>query len=274
MIITIQDYLNQTTSKPFLGNATTPEGIVSEEFQSALVGYISNNYYNYHFLADIAVISSYLAPELFASLIRLRCDRVYYANEYTYEKLYNTLGLEYDPISNYDMTEHEDIKNKGQDATESVYGAHTDTVTVGGHTDSYVQGESTLTDTIGNRERSGNNTDDKAPFNSQNYQHLDKGTYTETEQSATDSHKQSSRSDSATIGGRTDSTNVGSHTDNDTMKYGHEIERDLTRKGNIGTMTAMDMIKQERDVAMFNLVAIVANDIISALCVKYKGVAY
>lgn len=274
MIITIQDYLNQTPSNPFLGSATKPEGIVSDEFQNALVGYISNNYYNYHFIPDIFVASHELAPDLFMSIIRTRCDRVYYANEYTYEKLYNTLGLQYDPISNYDMKEHEDIINKGQDTTESDYGAHTDTVTVGGHTDSYVQGESTLTDTIGNRERSGNNTGDKAPFNSQNYQHLDKGTYSETEQSATDSHRQSSRSDSATIGGRTDSTSVGSHKDSGITVYGHEIERDLTRKGNIGVMTAMDMIKQERDVAMFNLVAIVANDIISALCVKYKGVAY
>lgn len=274
MITTIQDYLNQTPSKPFLGSAKKPTGIVSEEFQNALVGYIWNNYYDYHFLVNISAAGKELTPELFASLIRLRCDRVYYANAYTYEKLYNTLELEYNPISNYDMEEHEKIINSGVDATESNYGSHTDTVSVGGHTDSYVQGENTLTDIMGNREKSGNNTADKAPFNSQSYQHLDKGAYTETQQSVTDSHKQSSRSDSATIGSRTDKTVVGEHSDSDTVTYGHEIERELSRNGNIGTMTAMDMIRQEREIGMFNLVALVANDIISALCVKYKGVNY
>lgn len=273
MIITIQDYLNQTPSRPFIGAATTPEGVCSEKFQNALTAYIANNYSNYHFLEPI-FMGNFANDGVVTSMIKIRCDRVYYANEYTYDKLYKTLELEYNPILNYDMEEKEHIANSGQDKTESNYGGHTDTVSVGGHTDTYVQGESTLTDTLGGRSKSGNNTGDKAPFDSQNYQHLNKETYTETEQSVQDSHKQSSRSDSATIGGRTDSTSVGSHTDNDTVTHGHEIDRSLTRAGNIGTMTTQDMIKQEREISMFSLVAIVANDIISALCVKYKGVAY
>lgn len=288
MIITIHDYLKTLPINPFIGKATEPAGVVSDTFQDALESYIALNYYSYRFINPILMEDDTST----ASVIRRRCDAVYAAHAYTYQTLFDSMNFDYDPISNYDMVEQESIENGGVDKTKTDHGSHTDSTSigehtdstsVGAHTDSFVQGESTLTDTLGARTRSGNNTADKAPFNSQSYQNLDKGTFSETDQSAIDSHRTSSRSDSATIGGRTDSTSFGgredkvsygSYSDTDTTTHGHTIDRKLTRKGNIGTMTTQQMIQQQREIAMLNLVAIVANDIISALCVKYKGVSY
>lgn len=256
MIITILDYLKQTTSNPFLGSATKPEGIVGEEFQNALTGYISNNYYNYHFLSRIFVENFSNDASAVETAVRETCDRVYLSHAYTYDKLYKTLNLEYNPILNYDMQEHEETENRGSDVTSKSVGSHTDSETDDGRqiTDSYAK--DTTTD---------DSNADKAPFNSQTYQKLDKGHNTQVRDARTDTHKDS---------GTTITRSYGGHQDQDTLQHGHDITRDLTRSGNIGTMTTQDMIKQEREVAMFNLVAIVANDLISALCIKYKGVSY
>lgn len=255
MIITMQDYLNNQTSSPFLGTATTPQGVTSDKFQSALEGYIANNYYNYHFIEAI-FMENFNQTGAVTEAIRTRCDRVYKSHEYTYDRLYNTLMLEYNPISNYDMTEHEETENRGDDITKKNYGTRTDI-----HTDDGRQ----ITDTFGKDTITEDTKDDKAPFNSQTYQNLDKGHFTQVRDTRTDTHKD---------GGSKTTDSYGAHLDTDTLQHGHDITRDLTRSGNIGTMTTQDMLTQEREVSMFNLVALVANDIISALCIKYKGVAY
>lgn len=253
-ILTIQDYLNQTASKPFISQYDS-DGVTSEEFQIALDGHISNNYYNYRFNSRFDLLVSE-SPTLFAAAVRTVCDNVYRANKYAYDKLFATLNLEYNPILNYDMTEHEDTKNRGNDITSKSVGSHTDVETDDGRT---------ITDNYGKDTMTGDTKNDKAPFDSQNYQNLDKGHNTQVRDARADAHIDS---------GTTLTKSYGGHQDQDTLQHGHDITRDLTRSGNIGTMTTQDMIKQEREVAMFNLVAIVANDIISALCIKYKGVKY
>lgn len=254
-IVTIKDYLNEVTDRQFLGIATKPDGIVSNDFQEALSGFIANEYYSYHFNSRFRLLINSSA-ELFAQAVRTICDRVYLSNAYTYDKLYKTLNLDYNPIQNYDMTEHEETENRGNDVTRKDIGTHTDSETDDGRT---------ITDTYAKDTVTTDAKDDKAPFNSQNYQNLDKGHNSQTRDSRTDTHKDSGTVLTHSYGGRLDT---------DTLEHGHDITRELTRSGNIGTMTTQDMIKQERDIALFNLVAIVANDIISALCVKYKGVYY
>lgn len=255
MILTIQDYLNQTPSNPFIGSATKPTHIVSDDFQQQLTAYISNNYYNYRFLGSILSDIKYAVDtgEVAQQLIRTRCDNVYISHAYTYETLYNTTVLEYNPILNYDMTEHEETENRGNDVTTKVIGTHTDTETDDGRT---------LTNEYAKDTTTNDSKDDKAPFNSQTYQNLDKGHSTQERAARTDKSKDS---------GTTVTRSFGGHNDKDTLQHGHDITRDLTRSGNIGTMTTQDMIMQEREVAMFNLVALVANDIIKALCVSYTG---
>lgn len=255
-MITIRDYLEQTPNKPFIGIATKPVGVTSADFQKALEGYISNNYYNYHFTESLWLTWHEGGDEVFAESVRAKCDAVYLSNEYTYDKLYKTLVLEYNPILNYDMEEHEETENRGSDITSRQVGSHTDTETDDGRT---------ITDNYGKDTMTGDNKSDKAPFNSQNYQNLDKGHSSQVRDARADTHMDS---------GTTTTRSYGGHQDQDTLQHGHDIMRDLRRSGNIGTMTTQDMVRQEREISMFNLVAIVANDIISALCVKYKGVAY
>lgn len=256
MIITIQDYLNKHPTKPFIGVATKPEGVTGADFQNALEGYIANNYYNYHFNSTIFVIGVEKSESEMFAAIKLRCDRVYLSHVYEYETLFNSMGFEYEPIENYNMEEKEKITNSGTDTLINNTNPTVDSETIGGHT---------LTDVYGQDKVTHSGTDSKAPFNSQQYHNLDKSDDAETRESRTDTHNYSQTINNYNQGAR--------HTQN-TTDHGHVIDRELSRHGNIGTVTAQDMIKQEREIAMFNLVAIVARDIIDALCVKYKGVAY
>lgn len=257
---TIYDYIQMATSDtPFKRYATVPEPIVTDDFQSILSDFLRDNYGEYRIRPSL--IARFPATphdndyaDSLTKMVGSVCDNVYLSHEYAYNHLYNTTVVQYNPIENYDLTEHEEIKNSGEDTT---------THNLGQHTDNTSYGESSVTDIYGNRHTKTDTTGDVAPFESQSYQHVDKGTMDETQDSAKDTHTQSQRSDSTTYGERVDT---------DTLDHGHEIERDLTRHGNIGTVTAQDMIKQEREIAAFNMVRVVANDIVHTLCLCVTGV--
>lgn len=257
---TIYDYIQMATSDtPFKRYAVEPEPIVADDFQAILADFLRDNYGDYH-IRPTLIRRLLISPHdsgyatALTNMVGSVCDNVYLSHEYTYNHLYNTTVVQYNPIENYDLKEHEEIKNKGEDKT---------THNLGQHTDNTSYGESSVTDIYGTRHTITDTTGDVAPFESQSYQHVDKGTMDETQESATDKHTQSQRTDSTTYGGRVDT---------DTLDHGHEVERDLTRHGNIGTVTAQDMIKQEREIAVFNMVRIVANDIIHTLCLCVTGV--
>lgn len=259
MILTIQDYLSQNPSSPFLGAVIVPAGIVTEDFQKTLTGYIANNYYDYRLLDSIIAAATFSNTDTdiaIQTIIRGKCDFVYLAHQYTYQTLFDSMKFKYNPIENYNMLETEKTTNSGNDVTTKDIGSHTESETDDGRT---------ITDSYAKDTMTGDTKDDKAPFNSSTYQNLDKGHSTQVRDSRTDTHK-----DSGTVLTRS----IGGHHDTDNLQHGHVIDRKLERSGNIGTVTAQDMIQQERDIAMLNLVSIVANDIINTICVKYKGVTY
>lgn len=252
---TIADYLTLAVpidNTPFWGSATKPAPIVDGDFQNMLTEFISVEYADYR-LRRICYGTS---PEQILERVQRICDNVYLTHAYTYQHLYDTTVAEYNPIENYNMVEHEETENDGIDKTTRSIGSHTDTTNFG---------EGTVTDIYGDRQTTRDTTADKAPFESQSYQHVDKSHDTAVENSATDRHTQSSRADS---------TSYGSRTDTDTLEHGHDITRDLTRSGNIGTTTTQMMLESERQLSAFNLTRIVANDIIHALCVCYEGVIF
>lgn len=74
----------------------------------------------------------------------------------------------------------------------------------------------------------------------------------------TDTHTEQSKVDSETLGQRQDT---------DDNRHVNEWERELNVHGNIGTVTTQDMIKQEREIAMFNLLKIVAKDVAKRIAV-------
>lgn len=131
-------------------------------------------------------------------------------------KLYTTLSLEYNPISNYDMTETESIENDrtnttANTGTRTVAGSGSVNGTTSSQTDNNVYGFNSsvaVGDTENNISASNNTT-------------------------STDSH---TTTDNLT------ETETGDET----------IERTLTRSGNIGVTSSQQLIASERDLWLWN----------------------
>jgi hypothetical protein len=145
---------------------------------------------------------------------------------------------DYDPISNYDMTETEKIDNT-------------------------VTGDSTnTTGEINNKNIVEHDTTNNADITNIHgvapYDKEDK-IYTET---------QDKNSNKNTVTGTETTTQKSdSRTDKSITNSSGSTTRELTRKGNIGVMSTQDLIKQSREIADFNFYKIVANDIISKICI-------
>lgn len=157
---------------------------------------------------------------------------IYNMNIVNWQKEYATLNFEYNPISNYDMTE-----------TEIVSGNNSNTVTntgTQGVTHTGTQGNTSTETLTGNDTNTGANN--IYGFNSSDPVG-DSTTSLNTIQSNTD-NIQSTRTDNLTDT-RTDNlteTGTGTHSDN----------RTLTRLGNIGVTTSQQMIESERELYLWN----------------------
>lgn len=232
-----------TAETPFLGTMTTPEYICSTELQHALSNYMYDMYGDY-MLRETAYRDTIADTTI---RVKTMCDMLYFTHAYTYDKLYNSTLLEYEPLKNYDMTEKENIKNSGTDTTQHDIGMSTDTENLGETRTSVISG--------GHKD-SEIDTQKRAPFESQTYQNLE-----QTQRDMT----VGSRTDSATTNNVSNSYTHGGKMDVDTTDHGHIVDRDLKRSGNIGVTTSQQMLQSERDVALFVLMRIVANDIIHTI---------
>lgn len=142
---------------------------------------------------------------------------IYNLNSLKWGKLWDTFNLEYNPISNYDMTEVESI-DENSDSTRNNKG------TVENSDTQHVNGSS-----------SGDNTGLRYAFNSTTAKNTTGG-----EQSAT---MQSALTGSST---RTDNL-IATDTE---MRA---INRSLKRSGNIGVTTSQQMIDSERKLWLWNI---------------------
>ena len=123
----------------------------------------------------------------------------------------------------------------------------TDTVTVAAHDVEVDTDSVTNTDTVA--------------------QHTD----TTTVGTHTDTHTEQSKTDTINLGQRQDSDSLGQRQDTDDNNHTNEWERELKVHGNIGTVTTQDMIKQEREIAMFNLLKVVAKDVAQRIAICIYG---
>ena len=250
------------------------------------------------------------ASQLYSNAIYL-----FAANKYKYETLAATLGLEYNPIENYDMTEtttynrnqtqteestqtirnnqiitvnNDNTKRTNQIATTNTTAdsaenfdelTHGETITKGG------QDETTTTHKVNPYDNAGdlNESSDTTVF---------KPTSTDThggsdttrhgvDETITTTY---SMPEGSTAAGDTDNTTTtttysmpeGSTAEGDTVtnkieKYYEGENPDttvLTRHGNIGVTTSQQMIQSERELASFNLLQIVFNDLCEKLFVS------
>lgn len=177
------------------------------------------------------------------ALSNLATTIFYLYNSY-WEKEWATLTAQYNPISNYDMTETETIERSG---TESGTDGHTKTNTgtvidAGTHSNTTTGSTDTTT--------SANNTseDELSAFNSSDYVDDRKNTNAASATSDTD---MSETRNGTTGNTRTDDlsegfngTHSGSHSDTE--------DRTLTRSGNIGVTTSQQMLESERELWLWN----------------------
>lgn len=178
-------------------------------------------------------------PEDILSRVRLDFMSVLAINDYKYKKLFDTLSLKYNPINNYDMTEHEvgtrkdDFSNvKSEDLNKNTHLGE-----VVGNSNLVVGAQTNI------------DTNSVSPMN---------GGYVNKEKVDT------------TIGSRTDVTNFSQQAITNVEDVNNEIsekntgtqdtDRTLTRSGNIGVTTSQQMIMSERDVALFSFYDTIWND--------------
>ena len=151
-----------------------------------------------------------------------------------WSELYETLSYEYDPISNYDMTE-----------TETSSGTTSDTLT---HTGTQ---NTTHTGTVG--------TSDTQTVNGSGEGSTENNVYGFNSSTAVgDTSTGSTTSNTNTATGSSTQTNnlTDARTDNltDTGSGSHSDSRTLTRSGNIGVTTSQQMVQAQRDLWLWNYI--------------------
>lgn len=178
---------------------------------------------------------------------------VYYSN---WERLYNTLNLEYNPISNYDMTETETVSDTGENTKQQTT---TDTATESRSdtSESEASNNTTNTNTL-----NGSQTGKKTGFNSGSFVDDTQQLNNQTESGATNNTATSETSSSKT--GSLNSTNTINGTDTTSKN----IERELNRSGNIGVTTSQQMIESERKLYLWKFFDVVFADIDKILTLK------
>lgn len=250
----IYEYIKIAGEKPFIGSATAPACVITEDFQKMLTEFIGTCYY-YNILMK-KITYEKLSNDEIVQHVKNVCDMIYKSHAYEYQTLYDTTIAEYNPIENYNMNEHEVIKNSGTDKT---------TMSKGEQKTTDEMGQAVVTNLKGKEHSKQHSSGDTAPFETQTYKKVDQ---TDTE------YNSDSRTDTATAEPVTNSHTRNSYSDTDSLEHGHEVERDLTRSGNIGVTTTQQMLESQRDLARFNLVRIVANDLMQTLTLCISGGGY
>ena len=208
--------------------------------------------------------------------------------QYKWQRLYNTMLLEYNPIDNYDRTETRTLNSQGS-GTNTTGGSDTipeggsDTITEGG-SDTITEGGSDTVTEGGTDTTSGNTTTSEkvAGFNSSPSALVDKGQQTGQQTGTTQYGKTVDTDFGKTVGtdyGKTQETEYGKTLETEYGKtlqnsYGKTGTDSFTRadsetiraRGNIGVTTTQQMIESEREVADFNMYDIIVSEFKQRFC--------
>lgn len=184
------------------------------------------------------------------------------SNSYMLEGLYETMTLDYNPIENYRMHEEGTDQNSGSDTETLNKGSATNSISYGSRVDTQNQGAVNDTHIIGGRSST---IDHKvSPDNSASYiaqtQDVSKNA------NATDQDQFGARSTTVDYGGHTDTATEGSRSDTTKYVHGKKVDHELIRYGNIGVTTSQQMIESQRSLLDLNIYKVVADIIISLLC--------
>ena len=203
-----------------------------------------------------------------------------------YNKLLATEKLEYDPIENYSMVESGTDTNTTDNTTN--IGAQTNTSSIDNSTNyGEVSNNGTNSTTYGRTEENGQSANTKSggqtdsrytvPYDTSDEQLAEKTKtdFSNIKDSATNKVTAEEHTDSGTS-----NITIGTHTDTskstnsdtlgariDTSNSSTTTAHEFKRSGNIGITTSQMMLQSERDIAMFNFMAIVAHDIIKLITI-------
>lgn len=230
MTMIIRDYIANTTS-PFYDG----ENVLSSYTPS----FLKDNNNQFALTQIVNTLHGFRRLTVTADEVKNACMVLYVIKEYEYNKLWNTLTLEYDPIQNYSMTEIGEDKNTGTDTTTVDYGESVNEENISSVTDKHTTDSAKDT-----------TTHSVAPFNEAGYAPKDRNENDIGQRTNTDVY-----------GKRSNTYTNGQKTDESRLEHGKIVNHKLTRSGNIGVTTSQQMIQSERELAMFELWRQVASDI-------------
>lgn len=212
-------------------------------------------------------------------------------------KLYSAITAQYNPLENYNMTESEiinkDVDNEqthsGSDTntksgSESVAHSGTDTSeTSGSDTDAHTGTITDVRDLSSSTTATTTGTRDVYGYNSETAVHDDASTTESEGEETTDDTNTRTFADTQTLThGKTDErtldlTDTTTYNNRvDTLAHGHvitddnteNIERELTRSGNIGVTTSQQMLESEISIRQWNFFEAVFSDLDKILTLK------
>ena len=168
-------------------------------------------------------------------------------NEWTFDRWLRAINIEYDPLYNYDRhEEYSDSRTEGEtvnrNMTNSESGNRGENVTALDHSISNGTGET---------------TNGVSAYDSSNYSPHDKS----------DSSSTGENTSTATTNVTGNDSRSASGTDNSNKLLNSMIEHTAHLYGNIGVTTSQQMLKDELDIAKWNLYNQIADLFISEFCI-------
>lgn len=196
--------------------------------------------------------------------INLIIESVIYSNEYKYKKLYETMLLEYNPIWNVDGTETTTTTHGTRQTTEE-HSDRGETTIEAPISETYEHGEEKTTTEKGKQK----NEDFQEVFpwdedDKTNGSPKERNTTTESER--TDTETRQGRTDKTTTSEKTKTANISGYSVTSSENEHQDITT-LERHGNIGVTSTQNLIKQEREIAEFNLTELIIEDLIKCITI-------
>lgn len=269
--------------------------VVSDDFLLSLDNYI---YFN---IGSKILIDFFVDNDKLVSLKKISLVLQNY--RYMLNTSYETMFFDYDPISNYDRTEHHTYSGNnvtGEQNYNFNFGEKTNTTTDSGNTTTIAYGKQTQetmenptsetinygkqknTNVNGSRNQSENNKvysfDGGLVDNTSSVKADNSVTDTQETDAYTNKTDFAEKKSMMITNEKTDTQNVGektiTNTDSsfaNTELHGRREDtqgytNDITVKGNIGVMSTQNMIEQERNIAVFNFAKIICDILLKEIC--------
>lgn len=261
--MTLRTYLTETIN-PILNSRNpayfdVPEFIKENQFIRNLENYMKYERGGYEILPRFTLLT---IPD--NTLTSYECTTLLAANAYMLNTLYATTQQEYNPIDNYNMTEVEEIKNSGVDSAQQTAGERTHKENMGNTHETLTSGTRDDVTTYGNTQTTTINS--VSPENNNTFYNDRKSV--DTGEQHTDTLKKGAETDERRADSVINTFTDDSYTDESSLTHGHNINRKLTRKGNIGVTTTQQMLTSERELAYFNIYKVISDLIVAHICCR------